>query len=763
MQVRLLGPVDVLLDGVPRLILGRRRKALLAILALHDGGTVATDWLVHAIYGESASPGSVSTLQSHVSVLRGALGRRSAILARPPGYVLELDGGDTDVKQAERLLRLGVDCGDPVRAVRELDAALALWRGRPLADMAGVSWLEEQAERLDLLGGQVKRALMRARLETGEHVQLIPDLEQTAAEFPLDEQVCGQLMLALYRSGRQADALAAFHRLKAALDEQLAIYPGPELRELEMSILRQDPALDLAARPVLTAVTIASSTPVRPVPAQLPPSVPGFAGRAAELASLDSMALEAVPDDRDQTGATPISVVSGTAGVGKTALAVHWAHRISELFPDGQLYVNLRGFDPGGASVEPAEAMRGFLDALGVRMRRGSRTSLAAQAALYRSLLAGKRMLVVLDNARERRAGAPAAARLARLPGRGDQPPPPGRPGRDRGRATRSPWTCWSATRPATCWPAGSARDRVAREPEAVAEIIARCAGLPLALAIVAARAAVRPGFPLAAVAADLAGRPRPWTHSTTTMRHRRARRALLVLSRAERRRGAAVPAARPASRAGHHAWPPPPAWPVPRWARPRPLLAELVRAHLITEHAPGRYAYHDLLRAYAAELARACDTDGDRDVALRNDARPLSAHQPAGGRADRAVPAADRPGPAGPEVIVSTPVTAKAARAWFSSEQATLIGAVRCAVEAGLTRTPGSWPGAWAASCCGEACGARTSRCRRSPWPPPGAAALPPARLTRWSAGGLLREIRSLPRGPAGLLQRAAGLSGDR
>jgi DNA-binding SARP family transcriptional activator/tetratricopeptide (TPR) repeat protein len=699
MQVRLLGPVDVLVDGVPRLVLGRRRKALLAILALHDGAIVGTDWLVDAMYGETASPGSVSTLQSHVSVLRGLLGSKTSILARPPGYALQLSGGDTDAQQAERLLRAGSGSTDPARGVRDLEAALALWRGRPLADVSGIVWLEEQAERLELLGSQVKRALSQARLAAGEHVQLIPDLEQMAAEFPLDEQVGGQLMLALYRSGRQADALAVYYRLRCALDEQLGIYPGSELRELEMSILRQDPALDASVRPVVKVVPSSRPTPApastRPVPAQLPPAVPGFAGRAAELASLDSIAFETEPDDRGRSAAVPICVVSGTAGVGKTALAVHWAQRVAGRFPDGQLYVNLRGFDPGGSSVEPAEAMRGFLDALGVPEARIP-DGLQAQAALYRSLLAGRRMMVVLDNARSEEQVRPllpgSSGCLAVLTSRhllaglvvaeGAVPLPLDVLGRDDacdllvGRLGRS---------------------RVESEPEAVAEIIGRCAGLPLALAVVAARACVRPAFPLTAVAADLRVSSRAldpfggddaatdvrgvlsWSYRALSDAAARLFRLLGLHP------GPDITVAAAASLAAAEP------------ARTRLLLTELVRAHLIAEHAPGRFACHDLLRAYADELARACDSDRDREVALGNVIdHYLHTSRPAALRFDPYLESIDL-APPGPEVIVGVPATAETARAWFTSEQSALIAAVRCAAEVGLDTR--AWQLAWSLS----------------------------------------------------------------
>lgn len=247
MQVRLLGPVDIVVNGDARPIPGLRRKTVLAALALHCGGLVSTGRLVDAVWGEAASPKAVSTLQRHLSFLRDALGDKAAIVARPPGYVLDLGEEGTDVRVAERLFRAGSQADDLFCRVRTLRAALALWRGQPLADVAGSPWLERQAERLDLLRLQVQRALYQARLTAGEHGQLIPDLEQMAVGQPLDEQIQAQLMLALYRSGRQADALAVYRRLRRTLDEQLGIDPSRTLRKLETAILRQDPALDTPA------------------------------------------------------------------------------------------------------------------------------------------------------------------------------------------------------------------------------------------------------------------------------------------------------------------------------------------------------------------------------------------------------------------------------------------------------------------------------------------------------------------------------------
>jgi DNA-binding SARP family transcriptional activator len=275
-RVRLLGPVDVAVDGRSRPVNGLRRKAVLAALALHDGQAVSTDRLVDVVWGESAPPTVVNSLQTHIWYLRGVLGSREAIVARPPGYLLNLGVDGTDAQAAERLLRQGRQAADPAQGAQDLRAALALWRGPPLADVSGSAWLQEQSQRLELLADEVRRALVQARLAAGEHAELVLSLERMAAEEPLDEQVHGQLMLALYRCGRQADALAVFGRLRAALAEQLGIDPSSMLRDLHTAILRQDEALAV------------------PAPAQLPPAVPAFAGRGGKLARPGPVLAQAV-------------------------------------------------------------------------------------------------------------------------------------------------------------------------------------------------------------------------------------------------------------------------------------------------------------------------------------------------------------------------------------------------------------------------------------------------------------------------------------
>ena len=244
MRVRLLGPVDVVVDGAVRPVSGLRRKAVLAALALQRGDIVSNDRLADVIWGDEPPATPLNTLQSHVSHLRQVLGSRDAIVARPPGYLLDPSRVDTDVAAAERLIRQGVKAAYRARE-QQLRDALALWRGRPLSDVDGLPWLREQAERLEQLRLRASRALIETRLALGEHAQLLPDLESLTRDHLFDEQLHAQLMLALYRSGRQADALGVYRHLRFTLRGELAIEPGPPLRELQAAILRQDRALDL--------------------------------------------------------------------------------------------------------------------------------------------------------------------------------------------------------------------------------------------------------------------------------------------------------------------------------------------------------------------------------------------------------------------------------------------------------------------------------------------------------------------------------------
>ena len=679
MQVRLLGPVDVTVDGVARPVAGARRKALLAVLALHHGEAVSTGRLIDIVWGDGTEPIAANTLQSHVSHLRRVIGDRSAILARHPGYVLDLRGEPTDVEVAERLVRQAARSTDPDRSVRLLTEALALWRGPALADVGESPWLDEQSQRIQQLWLQAKTAFAEGSLAIGEHAEVVADLEQLALDHPFDEQLHRLLMLALYRSGRQSDALAAYRRLWHTLSGQLSIEPDRQLRDLEAAILRQDTALDAPA--AIVPAPVAES-----VPAQLPPAVQAFAGRGAELVRLDAVLAAAGP-------AAPVIVaVSGTAGVGKTTLAVHWAHRVAELFPDGQLYVNLRGFNPDGSVTSTADAIRGFLDALKVSPRRIP-NSLDQQAALYRGLLAGRRVLVLLDNARDAEQVRPLL------------PAAPGCLAVITSRDELSGLVAAEGAHPITLdllTHADSTQllarrlgaDRIAAEPQAVDEIIARCARLPLALAVVAARAATHPGFRLRALATEIgdsharldalaAGDPTIDVRAVFSWSYRLVSPGACRLFRLlGLHPGPDISVAAAASLAGAPA------------AQVRPLLTELTRAHLVTEPTPGRYTCHDLLRAYATELAEATDPEPERRAATR---RVLDHYVHTAHRAsvqlnpyrDPITPTAAAEGVT-PEILAGH----DPALAWFTAEHTVLLRAVDFAAAAGFPDH--TWELAW-------------------------------------------------------------------
>jgi hypothetical protein len=361
-----------------------------------------------------------------------------------------------------------------------------LWRGEPLADTRSEVLAARELPRLTELRLQVLEARIEASLQLGDHTRVIGELRQLASEHPLREHLSALLMLALYRDGRPGEALTAYQQARAVLVAELGIEPGERLHELQRQILTTDPAL--SGPPALGSgwPTVASGGPL--VPRQLPGTVRHFTGRTAELDALDALLAEA----SGGRGAA-ISVISGTAGVGKTALAVRWADQVAAQFPDGQLYVNLRGYDPG-RPVSAAAALAGFLRALGVPGP-AVPAGLAERAAAYRSLLAGRRLLVLLDNA-----ASPAQVR----------PLLPGSPScvvvvtsRDAlaGLVARD----GAARLGLSLLPPGEAAGllrtligaRAAADPGGTAALAGLCARLPLALRVAAELAAARPGTPL--------------------------------------------------------------------------------------------------------------------------------------------------------------------------------------------------------------------------------------------------------------------------
>lgn len=672
MQVRLLGPVDVMTNGVATDVPGLRRKAILAALALSPGELLSTDRLLDIVWGIGTAA-RVNTLQSHVSSLRRVLGGRASIIARPPGYQLNLAGDASDLATARRLIERGEQDSDQAGGAAAFRSALALWRGQSLADLADLSWFGEQAQQLELLRLRAVEGFARARLELGEGAGLVPELESLAHQHPFHERLHAHLMLALYRAGRQHDALAVYTRLAGRLDEELGIKPGSSLRDLYLAVLRQDNGLEPSAQPV-----IGSPRSAGPVPAQLPAPVRAFVGRTGELARLDGALASG-------STAAVVSVVSGTAGVGKSALTLSWAHRVAGEFPDGQLYVDLRGFDPAREPLDPGEVLRGFLDALGVPARRVPAAP-DAQLGLYRSVLAGKRILLVLDNARD-------AGQV--------RPLLPGSRGCMAVVTSRDQLTGLVATYGALPLPLGlltSAQSlellasrlgggRIAAERAAAGEIVARCAGLPLALAIVAARAESSAAFPLSALAGQLRDSAGALDTLTAGDENTDLRAVFSWSTGAVSPQAASLywflglhpgpdlAGAAAASLAGD----------LPERIQPR--LAELVRSHLLTERLPSRFTFHDLLRAYAAEQARNRCTSGDRHAAVH---RMLDYYLHSAQRAARllygtwnhlALPDVQ------PGVIPERFTDEARAAAWLQAEYQALLGCIEYAADAGFER----------------------------------------------------------------------------
>ena len=467
-------------------------------------------------------------------------------------------------------------------------------------------------------------------------------------------------------------------------------------RRQYLSLRRRHTKVDLAdlaeriteTAPGLAQVAARRQSSIGQVPQQLPAAVAHFAGRAGELATLTGL----LRGRADTGGTVVISAIGGTAGVGKTALAVHWAHRVADRFPDGQLYVNLRGFDPTGSVMAPAEAVRRFLDALQVSPERIP-VDLDAQAALYRSQLAGKRMLVVLDNARDTAQVRPLL---------------PGAPGCLVLVTSRNQLTSLIAADAAhpinlDLLTSDEARqllaqrlgtERVAAEPQAVAEIITRCACLPLALALVGARAALQPHTRLHRLADELRNTQHRWQTLTGDDPTTDVQAVFswsyqaLTPDAAQLFRllglhpGSDIAAPAADSLAG-----------LPT-STIRPLLAELTQASLLVEHTPGRYTLHDLLRAYAGDLAQRIDTYQQRHTATH---RILDHYLHTAHTATRLLYPALDPitlTPPAPGVTLQHPADYQQALDWFTVERPVLLAVVEHAAVAGFDTY--AWQQAW-------------------------------------------------------------------
>lgn len=400
----MLGPLEVTRDGEPVFIgtAYKPRLVLALLLAAKAGQTVSVDRLVSAVWGDNSPKSARRNLQLYVHVLRRAIGA-DRIVRQPNGYLLITEGRVDSVRFRDLTAEGGraFDHGEIEHAAGILRTAIDLWRGPAFADFIDCAPIAEEAEQLEQLRLFAYERWAEAELIMGRPGQVVAELTELAHAHPYHEGLRAQLMLALHGSGRQAEALEVFRQTRTVLREQLGIEPGPALQRIHEAILRGEdlttrfgPGGTSAPANADAQAAAAQTAPVPVVPRELPMETPGFIGREDALAQLDRMR----PDDSGaDAGRVRISVITGMGGVGKTALAVRWAHRAADRFPDGQLYLNLRGHSPE-SSLRPVDALAVLLRALGVPPGQ-TPLETAEASARYRSLMAGRRMLVLLDNA----------------------------------------------------------------------------------------------------------------------------------------------------------------------------------------------------------------------------------------------------------------------------------------------------------------------------------------------------------------------------
>ena len=701
MKFGVLGPLQVVAgdSGDAReahAISAARLRALLAVLLWRAGQPVPADELAELVWDGAPPRRAPDATRVLVMRLRRQLDPRAAarIVTRAPGYLIEISDDELDASQFEALTRRAgeaVRAGQWARAARTASEALGLWRGPALTDIPSQFLRDRWLPHLDQLQLQALGWRIEADLRVGGHEQLVPELRDLTARHPLRERFHGQLMLALYRCGRQAEALAAYQHARDVLVAELGVEPGPDLRDLHQRMLVADPVLaagETGSGPAAPSVLVPSE--VLAPPRQLPAGIWHFTGRKAEL-DLLTAALE-----RSQfpgNDAQVILAITGTAGVGKTALAVHWARQHAGRFPDGQLYADLRGFDPAGRPEDTATVLRRLLAGLGVPPPRIPAET-DGQIGLYRSMLAGKRMLIVLDNARDSdqvrplvsgTAGCPVLVTsrnlLAGLIALDGALPVPVELLTEQGAYDLLALRLEAS--------------RMAREPQEAAELITLCARLPLALNIAAAHAVTHPALSLRALCDML----------------RDARQRLELLSAEPGHADLSAvfsasydsvspPAARLFRLLGTHPGPDVSLQAAASIAalpadQARRALDELTRANLVTEQLPGRYRQHDLLRAYAAGQAQAEDGVDGRHSALR---RVLDHYLRAALAAARLLsPRMVRPRP--PALAAGVAEVrlrdADEARSWCHAELPVLSAAVSCAASAGFAAH--AWQLAWA------------------------------------------------------------------
>jgi DNA-binding SARP family transcriptional activator/predicted negative regulator of RcsB-dependent stress response len=676
MNFNILGPLEVWTQEGRLNLGGRKQQHILAVLLLAADRVVTVSRLVEAAWEDSLPPTAPHQVRKMIGDLRRRLGTDDLIVTDGPGYRMALSDEQLDLSLFDlRIARAGeaMTSGLVANAANQLDLGLRLWRGPALSGLGGTV-LTPAIVQLDERRLSATERLLELRIRLGEAQVVVPELQALVNEHPLREILRGQLMLALYHAGRQAEALRVFADGRAVLADELGIDPSAKLARLHDRILRADPALELeqVRAPTGPAASVAGPPrPAEPSPNMLPYSVSDFAGRAGELSTLLGIAESA-------GGRTPtIVTIDGMAGVGKTSLALHAAYLIAEQFSDGQLFADLRGHVEGIEPVSPMEALEQLLDALGADGEE-IQDNLAARSAMWRMRTAGKRLLILLDD----------AANIDQI-----RPLLPGAAGclllvTSRARITDLDGVVPLSLRPMS--PADSVAlvtnvigdQQVAEAGDDVHELVRVCGHLPLALRIAAARLKNRPMWTVA----DLVRRLRIDDHRLDELAlgnrsvataielsyrelpcaHRRLFRYLALVPGGDfDGRVAAVAAGIPLVPAER-------------------LLEDLLDARLLSQPKPNRYALHGLLRSYALRAAHAEDTDQERRAAFQGlldylvDAAEAAAAEihPGRRRLHLDVP---------PSTVSAPAFTGQAdALAWFDQEQEGLLAVLGHLAEHG-------------------------------------------------------------------------------
>ncbi|TCO35761.1 DNA-binding SARP family transcriptional activator [Kribbella steppae] len=646
LRFRLLGTVEVRTAGGEVIPLPAHQPAvLLAALLLRLNRTVRTEDLVDVLWDDEELPSSPrAALQIYVSRLRTALGdaERTMIRTGDGGYTLHADPTQLDLETFRSLVRRAGEVEDPADRVALITEGLALWRGEPLAGLDAGALTREMIPRLVEEHLQAQELSFDARMALGDAAGVIPELTELVERYPTRERFWAQLMRAQHASGRQALALSTYAEVSRRLREILGVGPGPELQRVHAELLE------------------ATDTESMVVPRQLPTAVPAFAGRTEHLQRLNGL-LPGVH----------LGLIIGPAGVGKTSLAIHWARQVADTFPDGILYADLLGYSPAIEPADPQTVVPRFLAGLGIP---ADRLPIAAdeQIALYRSLLAERAVLVVLDNARSAEQVRPLAASgancLTLVTSRNELA---GLVATEQAEPIQLDVLDSAQSRQLLAARIGDRR--LQEDAESTEELIARCAGLPLALSLLGAQIALRPRRQLDSFVEMLSQGPLDALSTTDgvdvrtifSWSYRQLRPELARLFRLlAQHPGAEITVGAAAALAG-----------VPV-REARGMLAVLVANHQLVELGPDRYALHDLLRSYARELCEEQEADEAFErllgylVHTGNAAALLLAPR----RDPVELPGLD------PGVDVVPPSTREEAFAWFDSEQPNNLAVLRAA-----------------------------------------------------------------------------------